>query len=82
MGILLTISTVIGLIRKHIGTAEQFVALAREGVAIVQRDDLSPIPADQVETEIAEALAQAAATGDHAAARIEDRHAADGTGQP
>lgn len=82
MGILLTISTVIGLIRKHIGTAEQFVALATEGVATFRRHDGTEIPADRVSAEIDEALAQAAATGDHAAARIDARHAADGTGQP
>lgn len=77
MGIILTISTIVGLIRRHIGTADQFLKLAADGVAAFKRDDGTDIPAELVGAEIDEALAKAAAVGDSAAGRIEDRHQGD-----
>jgi hypothetical protein len=73
---------VVGFVRLGLAAAKQIVAAVQAGRAKVRDAAGQDIQAEQLEAAIDSARAKADAVGTAAADRIEDRHAADGTGQP
>ncbi len=76
------IESAITLIQMGLTTGKAIVDIVRAGRVAVVRADGTAITADQVETAIASALVAGGHTGASAAGRIDDRHTADGTGEP
>lgn len=82
MPVILMLDQVVGFVRLGIAAAKSIVAAVQEGRAKVQDAAGQIIPAEQLEAAIDAAQAKADEVGAAAADRIEDRHAADATGQP
>lgn len=73
LGLILTIESVVGLIQRNLTTAKAIGQAIKDGhTAVVGRGNVL-ITAAEIQTAIAERIAEAGAIGDEAAARIDAR---------
>lgn len=74
LGLILTIQSVVALIQRGLTTANAITEAVKAGHTAIVGNNNQPIAAADLVAKIDATLAQAAATGDAAAGRIEGRH--------
>jgi hypothetical protein len=79
--VVLRIETILKLVMLGVTTTKQIVEQVQANRITVPSDD-GILTADEVEARCDAALEEAKKQADRASVRIQDRHAADGTGHP